>query len=141
MKKLLLGSMTLLIFSASVIIFQVSCSKEANAKDDDGEGNGKLVLFRKDTNSPDPAEINQLWLMNSNGGNKRRVNVTFPGPDYFIATGRLVDNGTKIIMTISKINESGDNYYVFFKCNLDGSGLQQLFQSQQFENFQLQDVY
>jgi len=142
MKKLLMGSVALILFSVSIVVFQASCSKEANAgNDDDNGGKGKLVLYRKSSNSSDPSEIEQLWLMESNGSNKRRVNLVFPGNDYFVQTGRLVDNGNKIIITVSKINETGDNYMIFYKCNLDGSGLHQLFQGEQFENYQLQDVY
>jgi Tol biopolymer transport system component len=142
MKKLLMGSAALILFSISIVVVQASCSKEASAgNDDDNGGKGKLVLYRKSSNSSDPSEIEQLWLMESNGSNKRRVNLVFPGNDYFVQTGRLVDNGTKIIITVSKINETGDNYMIFYKCNLDGSGLHQLFRGEQFENYQLQDVY
>jgi hypothetical protein len=138
MRKLFLGSAALFIFSLSVIIFQISCSKDAEAYNDDNnnDGDGKTVLYKKTTS----CGIDELWLMNSNAGNRRKVNIVLPSTDQFITHGRITDNGNKIVLITAKLNET-DNYRIFYKCNLDGSGLNQLFDGSQFEDYQLQDVY
>jgi hypothetical protein len=141
MKKLLMGSVALILFSVSVVVFQVSCSKDAMAgNDDDNGGKGKMVLYKISTDAGGDQNNEQLWLMESNGSNRHRVNIVFPQNDFFITSARLVDKGTKIILFAIKFNEV-DNYRVAYKCNLDGSGLTQLFQGAQFDDYQMQDVY
>jgi len=140
MRKLFLGSVSLLTFSLAIIVFQISCSREAFADNDDGTNKGKLVLYlRQDTQAP----VNgySLWLMNSDGTNRRQVTIVFPGDEYNIEGGRLVDGGKKIIFVAGKINES-EQIKIVYKCDLNGSGLIELFRGESYvDNFYLQDSY
>lgn len=138
MRKLLMGSLALLVFSIAVIIFQASCSKEVRANDDHNGGgnNSNSVLYRRvDPNNG----ATELWSMNTNGNNRHKINIVLP-QDYYLEGARIVDNGQKIVFVAVKLNET-DNLRTFFKCNLNGSNVTALYTGQQFEEFVLQDVY
>lgn len=143
MKKLLQSSLALLLFALAMVIFQISCSKEAGAHDDDNYsnnngGNGQKVLYKRI--SADQPASTELWLMNSNGTNRRKVNINLPAADIYIETARLVDGGTRIVFFATKLNET-DNFRIAYRCNVDGSNLTQLFQGAQFEHYEMHDVY
>ena len=141
MKKLFLGSIALLTFSLAIIVFQISCSRIAFADNgDDGPNKGKLVLYlRYDNQSPNGYS---LWLMNSDGTDRRKVNIVLPSDEYGISEGgRLVDGGKKIIFVAAKTNES-EQIAIVYKCDLNGSGLTELFRGESFvDNFFIEDSY
>jgi hypothetical protein len=130
MKKLLMGSVVLLVFSLSLLTFQLSCTKVSLAKGQDGSdnndgGKGKLVLY-VDINTQAQSQARSFWLMNSNGTNRHRVNIVFPSQEYNLNNGRLVENASHIIFSATKINET-EQIDIMYKCNIDGTGLTELF--------------
>ncbi|HMK25342.1 MAG TPA: hypothetical protein VK483_04870 [Chitinophagaceae bacterium] len=137
MRKLFLSSIALLVFSVSIIVFQMSCSKEAGAHegDDDKKANNRTILYIK---TPETG-FNELWTMDINGNNLHQINIAL-SQDYYISSARVADHNNKIVFTADKLTET-ENFRVFFKCNLDGSGLTQIFQGEEFENYGIQDVY
>lgn len=137
MRKLFLSSIALLVFSLSIITFQLSCSKDAGAHegDDDDGPNNRTILYIKTPLTG----YNELWAMKINGNDRHQINIAL-SQDYYISSARIADRGTKIVFVADKLNEI-DNFRVFFKCNLDGSGLTQFFQGEQFEHYVIQDVY
>jgi hypothetical protein len=142
MRKLFMGSIALLTFSLAIIVFQISCSREAFADNggDDGPNKGKLVLYM--VQNTQVAHGRSLWLMNSDGTDRRQVNIVLPGDEYDISEGgRLVDGGKKIIFVAAKANES-EQIAIVYKCDLNGSGLTELFRGESFvENFNIEDSY
>ena len=143
MKKLFLGSVALLTFSLAIIVFQISCSRDAFADNgDDGPNKGKLVLYMVN-NTQATVHARSLWLMNSDGTDRRQVNIVFPGDEYDISEGgRLVDGGKKIIFVAAKVNES-EQFAIVYKCDLNGSGLTELFRGESpfVEQFNREDSY
>lgn len=138
-----MGSFALLIFSFSIVIFQASCSKEARADNDDNGGNnsgkGKKVLYVNFNSGIPDNSARALWMMNSDGTDNHKINISLPDASYAIDRGRFAENGNKIILTAHHFDETADYGYVFFKCNPDGSGLTQILSGP--EIFELQDVY
>jgi len=120
MKKLLLSSIILFLFSASILLFQVSCQKEANAGVINTNAANKIVYIKN--YRPSGTLINEIWTANLDGSNQQKVNITIP-------SGKFIDNenvaisadGSKIIISIwdNIASSTGDIY----TCNLDGTGL------------------
>ena len=116
-----MGSIALILFSISILIFQISCKKEAQAQ------NGttslrqlNLVVFKKVSSS----DVREIWTSNYDGSNTNRINIVLPNGVVFSddMQPKLSPDGQKIFFeagasTQTKI--SGDLY----TCNFDGSGV------------------
>jgi hypothetical protein len=72
MKKLLLSSIVLFLFSASIMMFQVSCQKDANARINELHNKTKLIYTKS---SSGKAEI---WIANIDGTNPTKVPISLP---------------------------------------------------------------
>lgn len=134
MKKLLLSTVALLAFSLSIIIFQASCKKEANASTTTTNQSTQQnkILFLKDVyggnvsgNKYDSAE---LWSANNDGSSQQRINVALP-TGYVIVlqqTVKLSPDGKTIFFDAFS---PGNNYpdtttpWSIYSCNLDGSNV------------------
>jgi hypothetical protein len=100
MKKLLMSSIVLLVFSASILIFQASCKKEAAAESPVQQN---LIIYT--LGLKDGTNI-QLWLANGDGTNKRQVAVTVPQGSSFTGQASLAPDG-RIIYLVSKPTSVG----------------------------------
>jgi len=134
MKKLLLSAATLLAFSLSIIIFQVSCKKEAKASTSTTSQptQQNKILFLKDVyggnvsgNKYDSAE---LWSANYDGSSQQRVNIALPSGYVIVLsqTVKLSPDGKTIFFDAFS---PGNNYpdtstpWSIYSCNLDGSNV------------------
>lgn len=145
MKKFFLGSVAILVFSLSIIVFQMSCTKTAIAGDDDDDdcngGNSiSNILFVINPYHPETPLPEELWIMDSNGNGKRKINVQLPSGER-IEKAKFVDKGTKILIQIVLTTEPYSTIWKFYKCNLNGSGLVKIYESRPFETHYLEDSY
>jgi len=118
MKKLLLSSIVLLLFSFSILLFQVSCQKEANANTNNTTTTQNKILFVK-SQTGQPREI---WTANIDGTNQQKVNITIPsGKTIDDETVEITADGSKIVLVLwnNATPSTGDIY----TCNIDGSDL------------------
>ena len=121
MKKIILSSAVLLLFSISIMIFQMSCRKEA-AAGSNGISATQLnkVIYTKFRSNQSP--ISEIWVCNYDGTGVSKVNVILPSGVYFSGAGMPVmsPDGKKIFFTASPDGHSdtGDLY----SCNADGTG-------------------
>ncbi|WP_140936631.1 hypothetical protein [Sphingobacterium lumbrici] len=73
MKKLLLGSIVLFLFSASGLMFQISCSKEVKAENTLLQNEGLKQLGKISYKSQ-----GDYWLANYNGTGQQKLNIPLP---------------------------------------------------------------
>jgi hypothetical protein len=161
MRKLFLGSIALTTFSASIILFQISCQKPAEAQ----TGNGSTYVLPPATTTklggvmPDGTtitvdatgkissvgsnggiqqknlvlysfyrdnDLHEFWLMNTDGSNKRQINITMPAGIRMAHDGRLTADGTMLIFEAYKPNTQ---LHYLYSVNVDGTNLKQLLET------------
>ncbi len=116
MKKLLLGSLTLLIFSLSIMIFQISCKKDANAGPVGVTQVNKICYFIYDM----ATAVAQIWTANYDGSSQSPINITLPGNYSFRSENcSLSPDGQKIFFIA--FDGGGANHIM--SCNIDGTNL------------------
>lgn len=113
MKKVLLSSITLFLFSASIMMFQISCQKEANARISESP---TRIVFAKGNGS-----TLEIWYCNSDGSGMNELNITTTFDKIYRVIETPVDN--KIFFTARETSTVNPNLY---SCNLDGSNVQKL---------------
>jgi len=127
MRKLLLSSIVLLIFSASVFLFQVSCQKEAKAQT---PANNKIVYVKSYQVEIGTKPVYELWIAKADGTNQQKVNITLPS-DYEkeISNPVFSPDGTQILFNAYWIGIKPEGYtdplngVNILSCNLDGSNV------------------
>lgn len=123
MKKLLMGSVALTLFSISMLIFQMSCKKEANAQTTTtGLTQLNLILYKKVSVVGGMNTDKSLWTCSVDGTNHKKVNISVAA-GQFIGEADLTPDGKKIILVIG--NESTGESKLY-SCLVDGSNLTQI---------------
>lgn len=112
MKKLLLSSITLLLFACSILIFQVSCQKETIAQTNTGSTPKNKIIFVKIQRGVSELP-NEIWTANIDGTEQQKINISIP-------TGKTIDpdnveitnDGSKIILELwdNIANSTSDIY-------------------------------
>jgi Tol biopolymer transport system component len=151
MKNIFKGSIVLIIFSFSIIIFNISCKKESIAQTNTPYvlpkatssslggvivGSG-LSVTTDGTISTQPLGIlifyktsedglNQFWTSNYDGTNQKKISISSMPSDESIAYDAISfsPDGKKIFFNAYKQNGTGRSTY---SCNADGTGLVKLF--------------
>ena len=127
MRKLLLASLALTIFSLSIIIFQVSCQKSATAQTSDNLAPLDITLFYKtiqasvgvgvdsagrQTTVTKPAA--EYYTVKNDGSNLIKINLNLPAGQYASAgignTGHLSPDGKKLVFTALNANSQSTIY-------------------------------
>jgi len=122
MKKILMGSLSLMIFSCAILVFQISCRKDAIAQTT--TGTNKILFFKNQTtNVTGPFET---WIMDEDGSNQTQFFVTIPGRK--INRMRLSQDEKKLIIDAIDLASLNTNYPALeiFTANIDGSNVQQI---------------
>ena len=126
MKKLLLGTIVLALFSLSICIFQMSCKKEATASinSPNSQIQINIVLYAigygggpEYTNS----KASEYWTMNYDGTNKKKFPLNFISGFQYSMNPRLSPDGKMIFFSTMS---SGKAYLC--SCSIDGSNLKTL---------------
>ena len=126
MKKLLLSSIVLTLFSASIILFQLSCKKTADAQTGTSNGLHQLnkIVFAKLLTGGGATEI---WTMNYDGTNQTKVNITMPAGQHITDEyPKLSPDGTKIVFIGGTTGSNGNDDDIYI-CNFDGSGVTKIY--------------
>jgi Tol biopolymer transport system component len=135
MKKILMSTIVLLAFSLSIILFQLSCKKQADAASTTVNAQAtqqNKILYLKDiyggsagANAYDSAEI---WVANYDGTNQQKVNITLP-TGYVIVLGQTVKVSPDGKTIFFDAFSPGSNYpntstpWSIFASNIDGSNV------------------
>lgn len=113
MKKLLLSSIVLFLFSASIMMFQISCQKQANART---TSDSNIVLFGKSNGSNV-----DIWSCNSDGTGMQKVNIALSFDKIYRVINSPIDN--KIFFSGRETSSVEPNLY---SCNLDGTNVRKI---------------
>jgi Tol biopolymer transport system component len=122
MKKLLLGSAALLMFSLAIMIFQISCKKDAFAQRPTST-TGKILLLKSALGSYNgPFET---WIADADGSNQVQIIVNTPG--WRLDPAKLSTDGTKIFfLGRDSATMSTSQRTEVFSTDIDGSNLHQV---------------
>lgn len=119
MKKLLMGSIALTLFSISILLFQISCQKESIAQTSSGLKQLNKIIFKRWNYSANT--LDGIYIANSDGSNMTKVNIAIPGATD-INSPRLSPDGLTVFFHAG-IPGSHSNIY---SCNLDGSNVKKI---------------
>ena len=127
MKKLLLGSITLLIFATSVLIIQVSCSKTVARPLDNITPIGKIIFTKYSSDL-------QIWTANYDGTGASQVPIVLPADVEMSLDNltnsliRLSPDGQKIFFQAHETRKAG-SFNSIYSCNVDGSNVAKIIDS------------
>lgn len=122
MKKILMSAVVLFLFSASIVLFQISCSKI------EAQTNNNIVQLNKILYTDFDGKI---WLANYDGTGASQVNIAFPPNVAFEASiPRLAlhisPDGTKLFFSGKNTLTTETGIY---SCDLTGNNVQSVFVS------------
>jgi len=120
MKKLFLSSLVLLFFSASMILFQLSCSKESEGNDNNTKQLNKIVFVKMDNNSG----VREFWVANLDGSNQTLIPITLPANRKWPSNLAITPDGSKIVFTLEDSSDGRITY--IYTANIDGSNVTQI---------------
>lgn len=129
MKKILLSSIILFLFSVSVVLFQISCKKEAVADvgvNGAGGSNLGVILFIKTVQNDKPNLSKELWTANYDGTNQKKINITV-GTGKIIESGFLSPDGKIVFVVFQEKLSNNDVEINTYSCLPDGSNLKRIF--------------
>lgn len=93
MKKLIYSTIVLASFTLAIIVFQISCQKEAVGKSNTVQ-NKFLYFLGNGGSSP-----NEYWVCNIDGSNRQQISITMPSGYSIGGDGKLTVDGTTLIFT------------------------------------------
>lgn len=138
MRKLLLSSIVLFLFSASILMFQMSCKKEAKAdnpivtQSDGLKQLGKILYYSRGDGG--------FWLMNYDGTDKKKLNIILPSGETDFGEAKLSPDGQTLFFTAwHPVMTSEKDITSIYSCKLDGSGLTKLLKGE--TSYWMQGVY
>ena len=117
MKKLLLASIVLLSFSISLLIFDISCKKDAVGQSKSTTTNGMVVYLKENS-----SQTWEIWSINYDGSGKAKINLVPPaGLSIYGDAVRISPDGKTLFLDLS---DSGGVY--LYSSNIDGTNLKML---------------
>ncbi|MBC9911585.1 TolB family protein [Chitinophaga varians] len=121
MKKLILGSFALLMFSASMLIFQISCKKSAEAETPVVPFNNKVAFLKSRHNLG-----TEIWIMNYDGTGQTKINVQLAAGLSINDEVRISPDGRKIFFVVT--SGSNETYKEdIYSCDIEGKNLTKLY--------------
>jgi len=120
-----MGSAVLTALSLSIIAFQMSCSKTANAQTSGTTGltQQNLVLFVKISENSSGTETNRtVWTSNVDGTNQKQIPINIPWNK--LEDARLTPDGKNVIFGVRL--DSITNKNALYSCSIDGSNLKKI---------------
>lgn len=148
MKKLLMGSVALTLFSISILIFQMSCKKEANAQTTTtGLTQQNLIVYLKSNRSGSTTTTNttrEIWLANLDGTNQRKVPIILPTGVEISGDAKLTPDGKNIVFDAYLTTSSPATYdyiYNIYSCSIDGSNVKKLMSGSYTDNSNYTRIY
>lgn len=117
MKKLLYSSVVLLLFSTSVLLFQISCQKDAEANNENTTVTQNKFIY---------AVYNstgwQYWTSNIDGTNDQPITISLPSGQRLYGSCKLTPDSKKIIFCASGGSGTVPKHYIY-SSNIDGSNV------------------
>lgn len=141
MKKLLQASIVLFLFSASIALVQVSCSKSHAQPTQVGLNLLNKILFTKKVLSP--GNSIEIWVADYDGSNQRHIPITFPaGVELNTtnekATPRMSPDGQTIFFVGMNTTNST---WAIYSCGIAGGAAQEIITSPTQTFFEIYGAY
>jgi len=118
MKKMLLSTVVLFLFSLSILVFQISCKKASHAAPVPASTlqQNKLLFLKFTSNAA------EIWTANYDGSNQQKLNVTLPTNVVVEQDSKikLSPDGKTIFFNAFTPGSAGVNSGIY-SCNVDGS--------------------
>lgn len=119
MRRLVLGSFSLMFFAFSVLFFQVSCEKETIASDQDrienAQQNRIAYIFYPSNSKP-----HEIWTASYDGTNNKKLDINLPEGSSISSRNLSVSpDGRNIFFTVDDLN----NKRHIYKCSIDGTNV------------------
>jgi hypothetical protein len=145
MKKLLMGSVALTLFSTSILLFQISCKKEVNAQTNSGLVQQNLITYakgiRSGTNTSNTYTYD-VWLANLDGTNQRKIPINIPQA-VGITGAKITPDGKTIVFEAHFDTTIGGNsirYADIYSCSIDGSNVKKIITSSITDAYNYQKI-
>lgn len=124
MKKLFMGSIALFLFSASIMMFQISCKKDAIA-DPTPATTGTVLQEGKLLSR---GAFVGFYVSNFDGTNKVKINITLPQGLYMYPSDGMIspDHKTIFFGVSNNVNASNSTATYYYACNIDGTNVRQV---------------
>ncbi len=125
MKKIFLASLILTSFSLSILLVQISCSKNTDAQPPNntaGITQLNKIVYETASNGG-PRYNTTIWIVNYDGTNQTRVNIILPSGLGVAGNARLSPDGKTIFFVAG--NNSTYKWYIY-SCNIDGSNAHEI---------------
>jgi hypothetical protein len=115
MKKILLGTIVLTAFSFSILLFQISCKKEAKAQTAQTAQTqqGKIIYLKS-------GQATTICTANYDGSNEQQINIAVPANNVIETLTAISPDRKTIFFAISPVNSTDE---ILYKCNVDGSNV------------------
>ncbi len=142
MKRILMGSLVLVIFSLAVAIFQMSCRKSAMAQTTTTTGLAQLnlILYTIISNPHTANPTVELWLSNLDGSSPHSIPLTLPAGLSFDGSSRLSPDGKTIVLELKDSATPNPDFYIY-TCAIDGSNFKKVVDGSPTVTPQLNGVY
>ena len=139
MKKLLLGSFCLLLFTSSILLFQASCSKSNAQMTNTNSQAGKIVFGRNVSGHY------QIWIANYDGSNAVAIPIVLPQDISLIQNVdskgvKVSPDGKTLFFLAGKIVNNYQEVSVYC-CNIDGSNAHLIIQGNDGSTADILEVY
>lgn len=122
MKKILLSTIVLLSFSLSILLFQISCKKEAKAESPVTNTGLNILVFQKNAGGK-----SEIWTANYDGSNQKKVNIQLPtGVTLDGSTTILSPDGKTIFFHTTGIPNANLDGIDIYSCSIDGSNVKKV---------------
>ena len=128
---MLLSTIVLFFFFFSIILFQVSCKKEATAQTiTTGQNALNIILYAKSFNSNNNYS-QEVWMSGYDGSNQKKINIQLPSGIVFSedVQPKLSPDGKTIFFEAGAPGSSSGNISYqtdLYSCNIDGSNLKKV---------------
>jgi len=135
MKKLLIGSIVLTLFSIAVLFVQYSCGKVVIAQSPVSSQALNLSLLSKDIemavgSKPDSLGnvvpivrfATEYYIIHNDGTNATKINIIMPAGEYPFGGARLTADGAKLIFPALSLTGQAAVYSI----NVNGTGVTKL---------------
>lgn len=124
MKKLLLGSISLFLFAASIMMVQVSCSKTTAQSSANSVSQLNRIIYTKDPVLP--SDQKEIWTSNYDGTNPVQVPLIYPagliwtnGIEYKSLS--VSPDGQTVFFVLSPANNTGSTAtFDIYSCPITG---------------------
>jgi len=121
MKRILLATVVLLLFSFSAIIVQTSCENDADAAPNEEEVTTQLnkIIYLRQLNAQTDYAV-EMWSVNYDGTGLTKLNILLPTGFEIHAEGgvRVSPDGKKIFFSAFR-----NQTHSIFSCHIDGSNV------------------